>query len=55
MAAIGLIDRLSALAISDPRSPLHEAEPEAISVATDSSSTKTVAQTGSSTSFDDGN
>jgi xanthine dehydrogenase YagR molybdenum-binding subunit len=32
MAATGLIDRLSALAISDPRSPLHEAEPEAISV-----------------------
>src|SRR6185503_14896393 len=32
MAAIGLIDRLSALAISDQRSPLREAEPEAISV-----------------------
>jgi xanthine dehydrogenase YagR molybdenum-binding subunit len=32
MAAIGLIDRLRALAISDPRSPLHEAGPEAIAV-----------------------
>ena len=32
IAAIGLIDRLSALGIADPRSPLHEAEPGAISV-----------------------
>jgi xanthine dehydrogenase YagR molybdenum-binding subunit len=31
LAATGLIDRLSALARSDPHSPLHEAEPDAIS------------------------
>jgi xanthine dehydrogenase YagR molybdenum-binding subunit len=32
IAATGLIDRLSALAIADPHSPLHAAEPDAISV-----------------------
>lgn len=31
VAAMGLIDRLSALAIADPRSPLHDAEPELLS------------------------
>ena len=31
VAGMGLIDRLSALAIADPRSPLHEAEPELLS------------------------
>jgi xanthine dehydrogenase YagR molybdenum-binding subunit len=31
VAGMGLIDRLSALAITDPHSPLHEAEPELLS------------------------
>ncbi|MBV8221522.1 MAG: xanthine dehydrogenase family protein molybdopterin-binding subunit [Solirubrobacterales bacterium] len=31
IAATGLLARLSALAVADPRSPLHEAEPDAIS------------------------
>ena len=31
VAATGLIDRLSTLAIADPHSPLHEAEPESLS------------------------
>ena len=49
LAATGLIDQLSTLARSDPRSPLHEAEPDEISV----SDGRLVHQDGRADPFDD--
>jgi xanthine dehydrogenase YagR molybdenum-binding subunit len=49
LAATGLIDQLCTLARSDPRSPVHEAEPEAISV----SGGRLVHQDGRADPFDD--
>jgi xanthine dehydrogenase YagR molybdenum-binding subunit len=49
LAATGLVDQLSTLARSDPRSPVHEAEPEAISV----SGGRLVHQDGRADAFDD--
>jgi hypothetical protein len=54
VAGMGLIDWLSALAISDPLSPLHEAEPELLAARGGGSSTATAAQTRSARSSDDG-
>ena len=54
VAGMGLIDWLSALANSDPLSPLHEAEPELLAARGGGSSTATAAQTRSARSSDDG-